>query len=100
MTDNTPTTRIPVAGKDPYEVVLGRGLVDDLSEFLGQGVRKVLIVHAPTLAAKAAAMRESLLGRYEVLLAEVPDAEQAKRVEVAAFCWQVMGQSTSQDPTR
>jgi 3-dehydroquinate synthase len=53
----------------------------------------VLIVHAPTLAAKAAAMRESLLGRYEVLLAEVPDAEQAKRVEVAAFCWQVMGQS-------
>jgi 3-dehydroquinate synthase len=28
-----------------------------------------------------------------VLLAEVPDAEQGKRVEVAAFCWQVMGQA-------
>ena len=28
---------------------------------------------------------------YEVLLAEVPDAEPAKRVEVAAFCWQIMG---------
>jgi 3-dehydroquinate synthase len=93
MTDNTPVTRIPVTGSNPYEVVIGRGLVNDLSEFLGQGVRKVLIVHAPTLAAKAAAMRESLLERYEVLLAEVPDAEQAKRVEVAAFCWQVMGQS-------
>jgi len=93
MTDTTPATRIPVTGSDPYEVVIGRGLVGDLSEFLGQGVRKVLIVHAPTLAAKAAAMRESLLDRYEVLLAEVPDAEQAKRVEVAAFCWQVMGQS-------
>jgi 3-dehydroquinate synthase len=93
MTDTTPVTRIPITGADPYDVVIGRGLVDDLSEFLDQGVRKVLIVHAPTLAAKAAAMRESLLGKYEVLLAEVPDAEQAKRVEVAAFCWQVMGQS-------
>jgi len=28
-----------------------------------------------------------------VLLAEVPDAEQGKRIEVAAFCWQVMGQA-------
>ncbi|CAD5998470.1 3-dehydroquinate synthase [Agreia sp. COWG] len=93
MSDAVAATRIPVKGVDPYDVVIGRGLVDDLSEHLGQGVRKVLIVHAPTLAAKAAAMRESLLGRYEVLLAEVPDAEQAKRVEVAAFCWQVMGQS-------
>jgi 3-dehydroquinate synthase len=93
MTDTVPSSRITVSGDSPYDVVVGRGLVGQLHEFLGQGVRKVLIVHAPTLAAKAAAMRESLLDRYEVLLAEVPDAEQAKRVEVAAFCWQVMGQS-------
>ncbi|MGV2983699.1 3-dehydroquinate synthase, partial [Microbacterium sp. AGC85] len=32
-------------------------------------------------------------GQREVLLAEVPDAEQGKRIEVAAFCWQIMGQS-------
>lgn len=50
-------------------------------------------MHPPTLAVLAAEIRESLLERYEVLLAEVPDAEAAKRVEVAAFCWQVMGQS-------
>ena len=56
-------------------------------------MRKVLIVHAPTLGAKANELRESLQDRFEVLLAEVPDAETAKRVEVAAFCWQVMGQS-------
>jgi 3-dehydroquinate synthase len=93
MSLSASSTAIPVTGDSPYDVVIGRGLVGSLDEFLGQGVRKVLIVHAPTLAAKAAAMRESLLGRYEVLLAEVPDAEQAKRVEVAAFCWQVMGQS-------
>ncbi len=28
-----------------------------------------------------------------MLLAEIPDAEAAKRVEVAAFCWQIMGQT-------
>jgi 3-dehydroquinate synthase len=28
-----------------------------------------------------------------VLLAEIPDAEAGKRIEVAAFCWQVMGQA-------
>ena len=34
-----------------------------------------------------------LAERYQVFLAEVPDAEGAKRVEVAAFCWQIMGQT-------
>ena len=28
-----------------------------------------------------------------MLLAEIPDAEQGKRIEVAAFCWQVMGKA-------
>lgn len=61
-------------------------------------MRKVLVVHPPTLAARAAELRDRLLadvenGQREVLLAEVPDAEQGKRVEVAAFCWQVMGQA-------
>jgi 3-dehydroquinate synthase len=35
----------------------------------------------------------SLAGHYQVLTAEVPDAEAAKRVEVAAFCWQILGQA-------
>jgi 3-dehydroquinate synthase len=42
---------------------------------------------------RAEAIRERLAGRVEVLLAEVPDAEEAKRIEVAAFCWQVLGQA-------
>ena len=51
-------------------------------------------MHPPTLGARAErAARKSARERYEVLLAEVPDAEDAKRVEVAAFCWQVMGQT-------
>ncbi|CAN5333227.1 3-dehydroquinate synthase [soil metagenome] len=89
----TPTTVIPVGGTDPYDVVVGNGILKDLPDLLGPRVAKVLIVHPPTLGAKANALRELLMERFEVLLAEVPDAEDAKRVEVAAFCWQIMGQT-------
>jgi 3-dehydroquinate synthase len=87
------TTTISVTGADPYDILIGRGLLADIADQIGQKATKVLIVHAPTLGARAAEVRESLLGSYEVLLAEVPDAEAAKRVEVAAFCWQIMGQT-------
>ena len=89
----TETTSIPVAGRDPYEVLIGRGLLPNLKNQLGSRVAKVLIIHPATLGARANALRESLSQDYEVLLAEVPDAEDAKRIEVAAFCWQIMGQT-------
>ncbi|MCU1405036.1 MAG: 3-dehydroquinate synthase [Glaciihabitans sp.] len=95
MTDSTPdqVTTITVGGLDPYDVTIGRGLVARIADQIGTKATKVLIVHAPTLGAQANIIRDSLLSRYEVLLAEVPDAEAAKRIEVAAFCWQVMGQT-------
>lgn len=89
----TETTVIPVPGVEPYEVLVGRGVLASVADLLGSRVAKVLIVHPPTLGAKAAALRESLIDRFEVYLAEVPDAEDAKRVEVAGFCWQIMGQT-------
>ncbi|PTL74002.1 3-dehydroquinate synthase [Rathayibacter caricis DSM 15933] len=90
---NDGSTAITVTGATGYDITVGRGLLDGLADAIGPRAAKVLIVHPPTLAVLAAEIRESLLERYEVLLAEVPDAEAAKRVEVAAFCWQVMGQS-------
>ncbi|WP_298228812.1 3-dehydroquinate synthase [Gryllotalpicola sp.] len=92
MSDTSDITTIDVAGVDPYAITIGYGLRLHLASALGAGVAKVLVVHPPTLAAAAAELRDSLTG-YEVLLAEVPDAEAAKRVEVAAFCWQIMGQA-------
>ncbi len=94
----TGTTRISVTGDGDYDILVGRGILDEVSAALGPSVRKVLVVHPPTLADRAAHLRERLLadtanGPREVLLAEIPDAEQGKRVEVAAFCWQVMGQA-------
>lgn len=73
-----------------YDVVVGHGLADLVPAYLGDGVRQVLIIHQPTLADAAERLREQL-SPLRVLLAEVPDAEEGKRVEVAAFCWQILG---------
>jgi len=91
MSDDVTTIEVP--GARPYPIVIGRGLRFELARHLGPAVRKVLVIHQPTLAAAAAELRDSLQGDYEVLLAEIPDAEAAKRVEVAAFCWQILGQA-------
>jgi 3-dehydroquinate synthase len=94
MSDPIETTTIRVEGAAPYDVVVGRGLSDRVAAALDPRTAKVLIVHAPTLGRKANALRESLLDAgYQALIAEVPDAEDAKRVEVAAFCWQILGQA-------
>jgi 3-dehydroquinate synthase len=85
------STEIRVTGATPYSIHVGSGVLDRLAGELGPKVRKVLIVHAPPLSALAEQLREELGGSYEVYLAEVPDAEGAKRVEVAAFCWKIMG---------
>lgn len=82
---------VTVPGSDPYDVRIGRGTLAGLEEFIDPGVRKILIVHQPTLANLAGKLRARLSANYEVLLAEIPDGEAAKRVEVAAFCWQILG---------
>ena len=83
-----------VKGQDPYDVVVGRGLLGEVATGLGADVRKVLVVHPVALTTSAEALRESLLeAGYETILAGVPDSEDAKRVEVAAFCWGIMGQA-------
>ena len=89
----TITVNGTAAGASDYDVTIGRGVLSHLPEVIGPDARKVLIIHPPTLGARAAQVRESLSEHYETLLAEIPDAEAGKRVEVASFCWQVLGQS-------
>ena len=85
---------VEVRGAHPYEVLIGRHLLGELPRLLGDGVRKVLVIHPAALAATAETVREDLTAQgYETLLAEVPDAEPAKTAQVAAFCWQVLGQA-------
>lgn len=91
MTENT---TLVVSGETSYEIVIGRSLLDDIAPALGEKVRKVLIVHPIALSTSAELLREKLISNgFEAILAGVPDTEEAKRVEVAAFCWQILGQS-------
>ncbi|WP_017794121.1 3-dehydroquinate synthase [Leucobacter salsicius] len=91
---NQDITEIQVTGETSYTVTVGRGVLERVPEALGDRVSKILIVHTPTVGRVASELRDALGARYDqVLLAEVPDAESAKRIEVAAFCWQIMGQA-------
>jgi 3-dehydroquinate synthase len=87
-------TTITVSGDAPYDVVIGRALLGEVPAALGSSVQKVLIVHPVALTTSAEALRESLVASgYEAIVAGVPDSEDAKRVEVAAFLWGILGQS-------
>ena len=88
------TKVITVAGDNPYDIVIGRALLGEVPLALGAQVSKVLIVHPVALATSAELLRETLLAAgIEAILAGVPDSEDAKRVEVAAFCWGIMGKA-------
>jgi 3-dehydroquinate synthase len=86
-------TRVRVAGEQPYDVVVGRHLLGELPAMLGDRVRRVLVVHPAALAATAEVVHEDLKASgYEAYVAEVPDAEESKTAQVAAFLWGVLGQ--------
>lgn len=88
------TTRIRVASERPYEVVVGSGLLSELPAMLGDPPGRVAIIHPSALRVTAEAVRTDLqdTGRTAILL-ETPEAEDAKTVQVAAFCWGVLGQA-------
>lgn len=89
----TETKTISVTGIDSYEIKIGRFMIDDVVEAVGPAAKKVMVIHPKALGTAAEALREQLLASgYSVDLADLPDGEDAKRIEVAAFCWQVLGQ--------
>jgi 3-dehydroquinate synthase len=87
-------TRIPIAGDTSYDVVIGTGLLGELPGLLGSGVERVLVIHPRALRATGEAVRDDLAAQgFSAFVAEVPDAEEAKSAEVAAFLWGVLGQA-------
>jgi len=85
-------TRIAVGGPQPYEVVIGTGLLAELPKLL-PGAQRVGIIHPPTLRATAEAVRDDLIEQgFQGHAIEVPDAEEAKTLAVAGFCFDVLGQ--------
>ncbi|MFJ3628429.1 3-dehydroquinate synthase [Streptomyces albidoflavus] len=91
------TLRIPVgatAGTDPYEVLIGRRLLGELPGLIGEQARRVAVIHPEALSETGEALRADLADQgYEAIAVQVPNAEEAKTAEVAAYCWKALGQS-------
>ena len=91
------STVIKVTGESAannYDVVVGRGLLGDLPGLLGERVRRVLVIHPRALRLTGDTVRDELAAAgFTSLTAEIPDAEEGKHIQVAAFCWQVLGQN-------
>ena len=87
-------SRLHVGGQSPYDVLIGNGLLGELPTMLGDGVRRVAVIHPRGLAATGEAIRVDLIDHgYDGHAIEVPDGEEAKLAPVASFCWQVLGQT-------
>lgn len=84
---------IDVNAEHSYSVYVGRGLLDVLSGHLVQAAR-VAIIHPSALRVSAEALKVELESRdLQIVLVEVPEAEESKTAVVAAFCWQALGAS-------
>ncbi|MYW27898.1 3-dehydroquinate synthase [Streptomyces sp. SID2119] len=96
MTQQSPT-RIQVAGSagsDPYEVLVGHQLLGELPQLIGDRAKRVAVLHPEALAETGEAVRQDLAGQgYEAIAIQLPNAEEAKTVEVAAYCWKALGQT-------
>ncbi|NJQ01523.1 3-dehydroquinate synthase [Streptomyces zingiberis] len=94
---STAPTRVEVgstAGTDPYTVLIGRRLLGELPGLIGHGARRVAVIHPEALEATGEALRADLAGQgYQAVAIQVPNAEEAKTAEVAAYCWKALGQS-------
>ncbi|MFF2776752.1 3-dehydroquinate synthase [Streptomyces sp. NPDC058052] len=97
MTTDQEVTRIHVggsAGTDPYEVLVGRQLLGELPALIGDRAKRVAVIHPEALAGTGEALREDLAEQgYEAVAIQVPNAEEAKTAEVAAYCWKALGQT-------
>ena len=91
MSSTTVPVTTPTGG---YDVTIGRGLLREVPAHVPERVRRIVVVHQPSLRTVAEELREALsTGARQAFLAEVPDGEEAKTAQVAGFLWQVCGQA-------
>lgn len=81
---------IDVTAERPYQVVVGAGALDFLPQYLADQQR-VALIHPPVLRQRAEAIVASC--DAEVLLIEVPEAEEAKTGAILQRCWEALAQA-------
>ncbi|SNS20241.1 3-dehydroquinate synthase [Actinomadura meyerae] len=80
--------RVHVGGADPYDVVIGTGVLGELPAMVGDRARSVAVVHArglPEIARPVCGALER--AGYAVHALPVPDGEAAKEIGVLAGLW-------------
>jgi 3-dehydroquinate synthase len=91
MTELAAPVTVEVKTNPPYPVVIGTGLMTELGAFL-EGRHKVAILHQPTLAQTAEAIRNHLSDKgIDAHRVEIPDAEAGKDLPVVGYIWEVLG---------
>ena len=81
-------TRIPIGGGQPYEAVIGTGVLGELPGLVGEKAGTVFVIYASTVSDIAHPACRALEGAdYRVLAEQVPDGEAAKQITVAAALW-------------
>ena len=81
-------TRIPIGGGQPYEAVIGTGVLGELPGLVGEKAGTVVVIYASSVGDIAHPACRALEGAgYRVLAEQVPDGEAAKQITVAAALW-------------
>ncbi len=87
-------TRIEVGGEQPYEVVVGAGILSELPGLVGKRAETAAVIHDERLGAVARpACRVLQEAGYRVVATEVPSGEAAKDVTVLARLWSWLAES-------
>lgn len=81
-----------VGGASPYDVVVGRDVLDRLPEVLGASVTRVAVLYSEPLAELAQPLVDGLVDHYDVLALGLPEGEAAKSAAVANDCWEALGE--------
>jgi 3-dehydroquinate synthase len=88
-------TRIPVAGAQPYDVLVGTGILDELPALIPGQARQVVLIHAEGLTDLARTIQRALATAGFTVHAEpIPDGEPAKTAQVAVDLWSSLAEYT------
>jgi 3-dehydroquinate synthase len=90
----TDVTRIGVGGESPYEVLVGAGVLGELPALVSKKAETVAIIHDGRLSLVAQGVQRALAATgFSVVMADVPQGEAAKTIDVATRLWSWLGQS-------
>lgn len=87
----TEPVTVDVLVNPPYPVIIGTGLLGELTELL-DGTHRVAVLHQPVLSRTAEDIRKHLSDSgIDAHRIEIPDAEAGKELPVVGFIWEVLG---------